>query len=477
MESEAVTFDIEKDQRIQDLRQAIDSTVFQLRTASFALVAATVYLFVAGLGTSDLDLLLGRIEKLPVVDLDVSLLWFYVLAPPILIVVHATVLNLCRSVAHRLRDLEVELNRRSITEPDREFVLGLLYPYPLVERLTQPPERTVIRLFLNFSIYFFAVIMPIMALMWLGLRFVAYQDVWISAWQAICVLLDLAIVWSLWSHVLWEKGPGRREGRPPFKQDEKAKIQRRLTDWLFVDAFVTTVAAALAVAPVCIGALWGFENLPWGTGTLDVRSDREAGGESAETSPRPATMTKDELNSRLTALLYFKDQRSVDFASVIETGYSKIGADFHKRSLRSARLNMSLVGANLSQADLTSADLTGADLRNAILRYAILDNAKLDYAHVEGADLTGASVRGADLPYAQLQGAILYGADFTGADLTGAHLQLVRLKKRETSDSAPVQSWFPVFGRRRDPGSTPFPVFRGAVLRGAQMQGIPLDEE
>jgi len=97
---------IEADLRVKELRGAVDDAVQQLRAATFTLVSVGLYLFVTGLGTADRDLLMGGRVKLPIFDVEVSLLSFYVLAPLVFVVLHTTVLNLCRLVARRLLRLQ-----------------------------------------------------------------------------------------------------------------------------------------------------------------------------------------------------------------------------------------------------------------------------------------------------------------------------------------------------------------------------------
>src|SRR5262249_36526782 len=95
MSSESNGSTIDPQRHVEVLRRAVADAVQQLRAANFTLVSVALYLFVAGLGTNHRDLLVGRMVKLPIFDVEVSLLWFYLLAPDVLVILHFTVLSLC----------------------------------------------------------------------------------------------------------------------------------------------------------------------------------------------------------------------------------------------------------------------------------------------------------------------------------------------------------------------------------------------
>src|SRR5215467_1201084 len=188
---------IETDPRVAALRGSVDAAVQQLRAATFTLVSGAIYLFLTGLGTGDRDLLVGRVVILPLFNANVGLLSFYKLAPVALLILHFTVLTLSYLVAERLRRLQDELDSKGVGQNEREFVLGLLYPYPLVERLAKLPPAPIVGVFLNLSVYVPLIIMPVCTLFWLQLRFLPYQQVWITAWHFVLLLLDIAMIWLM----------------------------------------------------------------------------------------------------------------------------------------------------------------------------------------------------------------------------------------------------------------------------------------
>jgi uncharacterized protein YjbI with pentapeptide repeats len=444
---------------VEVLRRAVDDAAQQLRAANFTLVSVALYLFVAGLGTSHRDLLLGRMVKLPIFDVEVSLLWFYLLAPCVLVILHFTVLSLCGTVAQRLRQLQQEMHDLGVDPSERRFVLSLLHPHPLVEWLGRPPSQQISKALQVLSIVLPTMAMPIATLLWLESRFLPYQSWSITLLHSGYVSLDLLVIWFMWSRVFHDAmGP---RPAPRSATSAAAPIASHFRGpWLAAAGGLTLVVAILATAPVGASALWGFEAFA----TLDVQRTILSEDGSAEAHASLAALTKDQLNARLDAIERAK-QSPDDFTSVIEASAPKTGPTLQGRSLRGAILvGTSLAGADLTGADLTGADLRGTDFRGALLKEATLDRARLNLAHLEGADLTNASVRGADLPFSELQGAIVHGTDFTGADLSGAHLQFLRFRDAEPRSGRALKQ------RPHEP-----PVFWGAILNGAQLQGTPIE--
>ena len=459
---------VESDRRVEALRRAVDDAVQQLRAATFTLVSGAIYLFLTGLGTADRDLLVGRVVNLPLFNANVGLLSFYKLAPAALLVLHFTVLTLCYLVAERLRRLQDELDSKGVGQTEREFVLGLLYPYPLVERLAKLPPAPIVGVFLNLSVYVPIIIMPICTLLWLQLRFLPYQQIWITPWHFLLLLLDIGMIWLMWPQA-GRISAALRAALAVFKPGNRAAA-KIASPWTVaaLAATVLTLGASLALSlilVVCSGLGW----MP-PFATLDLRGEVIALGGQAQAPANLMVLSAADLQARLDMLRQFRNQSPQDLSFVADVQRARsTGARLPSRRLRQAALSgASLIGADLTGADLRGADLNNADLRGAILRCADLRGASLDHAQLEAADLSNADARGADLPYAELQGAILHGTDFTGADLEGAHIQFVSFTNRiaDATCKDPVG----------DQGATRPPVFRGAVMKGAQLQGTPLPD-
>ena len=119
-------------------------------------------------------------------------------------------------------------------------------------------------------------------------------------------------------------------------------------------------------------------------------------------------------------------------------------------------------GARCAKAIATHGQFKGADLRKIDLR-----GARVRHADFRGADLRGARFHGADLRHADFRGARLHGAVFHGvkahhADFRGASLKRARFGRM-------------VIPPRPGAARANQPTYSGAVLRGADLQGVDLD--
>ena len=111
--------------------------------------------------------------------------------------------------------------------------------------------------------------------------------------------------------------------------------------------------------------------------------------------------------------------RGANFAKATLAGARMSGLDIRGARLEGAQLE----GANLANAQMTSVDFSRADLQRADLSGgATLQGANFEQANLQGADLSGASLQMADFTGATLQGATLALANLEGAVLRDAAL-------------------------------------------------------
>src|SRR5499427_8576739 len=250
---------IESDPRVGALRGSVDAAVQQLRAATFTLVSGAIYLFLTGLGTGDRDLLVGRVVILPLFNANVGLLSFYKLAPVALLILHFTGLTLSYLVAERLRRLQDELDSQGVGQNERECVLGLLYAYPLVERLAKLPPAPIIGVFLTLSVYVPLIVMPVCTLFWLQLRFLPYQQIWITPWHSFLLLLDIGMMWLLWPQAGRLSSAVRATVAAVKRRQEEAAAIASAWTVAGVVATVLTLGTSLALSLVFLV----FSGLGW----------------------------------------------------------------------------------------------------------------------------------------------------------------------------------------------------------------------
>lgn len=139
------------------------------------------------------------------------------------------------------------------------------------------------------------------------------------------------------------------------------------------------------------------------------------------------------------------------------------------RGARLRKANLKYVQARqtfFANADLREVDFTGADLTGADLRGANMEGAKLRYADLSDADLTDANLNGADLSESSLQQAKLFEGQFK-CSLRGANFHKVSLEEMDFADLDLRGANF--LGAQLHKAN-----FRSSELHGAEFVGVNL---
>jgi uncharacterized protein YjbI with pentapeptide repeats len=446
------------------------------------------YLLVATGGVTHKDLLLENPVKLPFLSVDLPLKGFFVLGPALFLIVHAYVLLHFTMLAAKVRVFDIELREQIEKDrPESEVRTRLRRQLPsniFVQFLAGPREnRSGIIGFLLRSIAWISLVFgPVLVVIFFELQFLPYHVEWISWWQRIAVVLDLALLWLLWPAIIRrdETVPGWRRGAgfitagvasvaPLFLIFGIATFQG---EWLYRSTPHFPLREAIVEGDVDLAtrkpsSFWSNRLVVPGFDVIDhAKLDSE---------PKIAALLETvSLRSRHLegAVLIGAGLRKADFTSARLSGAKLTGADLREakfectgsldvietsitfpKDLDCAQLqNASLNGARLEGASLIGAHLQGARLQGARLQGALLDSAQL-----QGASLTAARLQGASLDGAELQGAILDSAQLQGADLTNARLQGTSFRSAQ------------LMGASLDDAQ-----LQGAILDFAQLQGTSL---
>src|ERR1019366_8429095 len=103
------------------LLDSVNGSAERLQTLWFSFLGLTLYLAITALTTTHRMLLLGEAQTLPVLNMKVELLPFYVIAPLFYVVVHFYVLMMLVLLARTAAPFESELQTTLPIEADREL--------------------------------------------------------------------------------------------------------------------------------------------------------------------------------------------------------------------------------------------------------------------------------------------------------------------------------------------------------------------
>jgi len=473
------------DRQLENWKIALDKSSSTNRMLSVLIFSIFLYIFIVTGTTTDLKLLLpGSSVTLPLLNVEVPLMGFFILAPLAVVLLHFNMLFQLYKHSQKLYQWQAFLDKNNIDDGEE-----LLFPYIFNFTIESgKDDLRVLRFFIHLTLFIF----PLALLVFIQYRFSDYHSVWMTSWHVLLVMVDTIMLGIYQPRV----GVDRRKTNHIVKHIIRAAIILAFfiivsmnlgLSWgilllvvLFVQWFwglvlkgmlvsvsITNFIIILLLTQNFISPIRFQIEKDW-IPHLDVR-----GEVIVRTKPNEVLVAKyaemgkpqeDVWIDYAEGLdLSHRDLRYANFhkariPKINLEGASLQGANFgdaraEKAYMSTAQLEgayMSLVhldGADLSNAILDGADLSYAELHGANLWGAQLQGASLSLAQMQGAELGEAQLQGADMWYAQLQGATLWSAQMQGADLRSAQLQGAEL-------------WFTEL--------------QGADLRTAQFQGAHL---
>jgi uncharacterized protein YjbI with pentapeptide repeats len=483
---------------LQSLRDAVveGSTVSGALWLSYLFVF--FYLGIAAAAVTHRDLFFENSVKLPFLNVELPLVWFFVVGPLLFLIVHAYTLLHFAMLAGKVGHFHRELQCQVRDEVARDRLRRQLPSNVFVQLLAGPRGvRTGSIGFMLRSIAWISLIIgPVLLLVFFQLQFLPYHDAAISWWQRIAVLLDLIVLWSLW--------PSIARGRMTslhWRDFRRAKIAS-LGVFSFVPALLVFTVATFP-------GEWLNDNGPaipvvpaeWTPHRLLIA------GEVDEVAQRPRSLWSNRLVVPGIDVIDRAKYDSEAKIAALPVSVSLRGRRLEGAVLSNANLRKSdLTGAELSEAKLDGADLReaklacintklpncaeaqctnlrGASLRRAQLRDtslagALLQNASLESAQLQSTRLDCAKLHGATLDRAQLQGASLFLAQLQGASISLAELQdasLFRTQLQGAALHAAQLQGANLHQAELQGASLHKASLKGAFLDYAQLQGALLD--
>lgn len=426
---------------LEKLDKIVENSSEKNRNFFIAYLGLLIYVQAIVFSTTDLQLLVfSEGLKLPIIDLTVPLVGFYVVIPVFIIALHFNFLQ-------NLESHHYKLMRWQQAHPDgkvpRSSIYPFLFDYAVLERngqLLRWVQWANSLLCYNFA--------PV-TLGLLLIRFSDQQDISVTGWHYLAFVFDAYLVWKL---------------RLAIKDNEQAETVHESSHWLLhcrrfcMDSFqqgmrgifgmfilLETLLTLMIggtgsdvfvsyVLPPIKQISRGFVNvegriylkpIEWILPRIVINPN-----ETVWKHDVPALETAAKLSGYSDWVKYF-NEGGIGFRPVPDSlrlirlpEQNLPRAQLASKQLQGADLRRTqLQGADLSKAELQGATLFNAQLQGAILFDAQLQGADLRRTQLQGTYLHNAQLQGADLPGAQLQGAYLMDTQLQGADLSWAQLQ------------------------------------------------------
>ena len=402
-----------------ELQKALNEAAGKASVLWTTFITFQLYLAIAFGSVTHRDLFLENSIKLPLLNVDLPLVGFFVVAPAVLVILHFYVFLQLAGLASRAKDYNTLLGVDVPDASDRQYVRRRLDAFPILQFLAGPRDQRTG--FLGFSLRVIAwitlVATPVLILLQAQVTFLPYHREWIVWLQRVAVLIDLVLIWYFWIHLRSDDDSIKGVWR-------KAWMYLGGTGTLCVVIFSTYLATFPGESiKAHLPELSLLQALLFEGGVDAVHGRLLSVFSNRLVLPDQSFVVDSEKLDKITVSRSFRgrdlrlavldraDLRKADFSGAQLQGAGLFEAQLQGASLVEAQLQ----GAELYKAQLQGALLVQAQLQGAWLVGAQLQGAKLDRAQLQGAVLVGAQLQGASLVEAQLQGASLNGAELQGA--------------------------------------------------------------
>lgn len=385
--------------------------------------------------------------KLPLLNVELPLVGFFVIAPIFFLLFHFYLFLTISMVIRKAFALQRVLEGQFPDDPAaQDLQRQRLDTFMVLQHICGPSDArsgTTGRL-LRFVTLITLILVPIILLIQIQLTFLPYHHTWVTWVHRIAVLVDLRFAWIFWrsistgegqivvpeSHLTWHKL------RHPFAP---MKLAYRKNQFGLLASLIVFFASFVAISHK--GEWVG--RIPVGVDGMTV-SDIFLHGRIDMVAGRPRT--------------WFSNVLVVPHAKIIPDNDWKPNSNYPTLSLRGRDLR----GAVLIGSDLRGVDFTGANLNDARLDRAVLTRARFGCsslqerpnllnwpedectwmqrasffrAEMQEVELTNTRAQGAILLSSNLQGANMEGTLLEGAVLIEAQLQGARLTGVELSNT------------------------------------------
>ena len=442
----------------ETIRHAVDDAGGFVRGLWVTFVSLQAYLAIATGSITHRQLFLEAPIKLPLIDVELPLVTFFVLAPALFLVFHYYLLIQLRLLADKVARLNQVLAAARPPEASADAVerdLRLQLPNDIIVQYLAGPRDSRergLRRALGLVAWATLVAAPLLVLTTMQLKFLPYQDVVVTWVHRAAVLFDVAMLWSLWPGVLKRRTrskaryPGLRRGAS-FARNALASVA---VIWASTQAltFPTEWMDDLPPAQAFHHAMvWPL---------LALKSDEAKAGPANAKGGGPQIRdsmlqrigwpsfsewllarvawpddfdhlyflnTTPQANRVIVGALRLANETLVDEEKVkrSEERGKALGLQRWQgeRTLRFTQARH-FFAADLSSADLTRADFSRCLFDHAYAKGVTMSGARLDEAQLNFADFRAARLDNASLNRAQLQGASLNRAQLQGASIDSA---------------------------------------------------------
>src|SRR5215470_6830081 len=183
--------------RTRRLRGAADGAARLAQNSYLSFLGLGTYIAVIIWATTDVQLLERRPVTLPLLNVPLPIVEFYVVVPWLLLLFYFNLLLHLTFLAQRLHRLNAVLAAFP-EEATREEQRLRLFPFPFSALLIGRPARWRLHVLLVLMVWTTVLVLPLVLVLWAQVRFLPYHHELITWSHRAAVLADLALLWLFW---------------------------------------------------------------------------------------------------------------------------------------------------------------------------------------------------------------------------------------------------------------------------------------
>ena len=357
--------------KLDALLDSLNGSAERFQTLWFSFLGLTLYLAIAALATTHRNLLLGEPQVLPILNIKVELLPFYVIAPLLYLVFHFYLLMMLALLARTAAEFDKQLRTTLPGEPERERYRAQVGNALFLQLLVgMKGERAGVNALLMGLIALITIVLaPLATLVLMQMMFLPYHHLRITWWHRAIVVADLVLIVVMTYRCFFPRGV-----RKCAAGARRAQSKAALGDG---DGLLRSVGGRPSRRS-STGYRSGKADGPANLGRPPRGMEAMDGGEPrlTEVNPDYASTANGVVFGLFPDRLKLNDETIVGKENLEETKeeIASRGGDF-------------VPTIKLDGRDLQAAVLDGADLRGVSLNGAAMQGANLSFARLDGANL------------------------------------------------------------------------------------------
>jgi hypothetical protein len=234
---------------LSELQKALNEAAGKASILWTTFITFQLYLAIAFGSVTHRDLFLETSIKLPLLNVDLPLVGFFVVAPLLLLIFHFYLCLQLLGLASKAKDYNTRLMVAAPAAFDRRYLRQRLDAFPILQFLAGPSDqRTGFRGYsLRLMAWITLVAIPVVVLLQGQVTFLPYHREWIVWLQRVAILIDLALIWYFWIHLRSDDDPSKGIWRKP---------------WMYVGGVVTLGVVIFSTYLATFPGEWMKAHLP-----------------------------------------------------------------------------------------------------------------------------------------------------------------------------------------------------------------------